>query len=322
MSLRSEIMRLNRSPVLGSWFSKQLDNLIRAGYYQDHIDALSDSIVTSLSDYREKSQKEVVIIGISGGIDSAVTALLYQKAGYRVIGVLMPIHQNPEETDRAMELCRSCNIDFLVLDLTTEYDMFVSRAVVQYDTFLLRGIRYNDAVRRGNIRARLRMMTLYNLAQMNNGFVASTDNFSELAAGFWTLHGDVGDVAPIQSLTKSWEIPRLAEHLGVPDSIVTAVPTDGLGIANGDEDQLGFSYLQFDIAVLTLMDNNITQVLNEISDEAEREVLLAVAKRVNNTAFKRNNPYNLEHPVDGTRFDRLATLDQLLSNINLSDTQE
>jgi hypothetical protein len=107
-------------------------------------------------------------------------------------------------------------------------------------------------VRKGNIRARLRMITLYNLAQLHGGFVASTDNLSELGAGFWTLHGDVGDYSPIQSLLKSWEVPYLAQLNGVPESTVRAKPTDGLGIDSGDEAQLGASYLEWDLMTYAL----------------------------------------------------------------------
>ena len=112
---------------------------------------------------------------------------------------------------------------------------------------------YRVQQRQGNIRARLRMITLYNLAHKVAGCVGSTDNFSELAAGFWTLHGDVGDIAPIQSLNKSWEVPMLAKMLDVPQATVEAVPTDGLGISNSDADQLGMSYLEFDIALFELL---------------------------------------------------------------------
>jgi nicotinamide-nucleotide amidase len=150
------------------------------------------------------------------------------------------------------------------------------------------------------------MITLYDLASAKGGLVASTDNFSELAAGFWTLHGDVGDVSPIQAMTKSWEIPALAEALGVPQSIVEAVPTDGLGIANGDEDQFGFSYLEFDIALFTLMRGGVDM---EKLNEQDKAIVQAVADRVRSTTYKRANPFNLVHPFDGSRYEDLEQLD-------------
>lgn len=313
MGIKNEVLRYNRQPELGAWFSKQLDHLIATGYYLPNGEQLAESITTNLVNYRQSSGKNTVVIGMSGGIDSATTAALFKKAGYDVIGVLLPIYQEQVEIDRAMSACQQLGIEYLSIDLTSEYDMLVARSTVLYDTFLMRGIRRSDAVRRGNIRARLRMITLYNIAQMKEGFVASTDNFSELAAGFWTLHGDVGDVAPIQSMLKSWEVPMLAEHLNVPSSIVEAVPTDGLGIANGDEDQLGYSYLHFDIGLLTLMKSNLSDVLSSIDNEEEQAILISIAERIKGTAFKRSNPYNLAHPVDHTRYDMLASLDGALA---------
>jgi nicotinamide-nucleotide amidase len=154
----------------------------------------------------------------------------------------------------------------------------------------------------------MRMITLYNLASLNKGIVGSTDNFSELAAGFWTLHGDVGDVAPIQSLTKSWEVPALAELLEVPDSIVSAKPTDGLGVANGDEDQFGFSYLEFDIAMFSLFRDNQLEPENE----KDKAIVESVKQRLTSTIYKRFNPLNLPHPLDEDRYSHLEKLDNYL----------
>ena len=176
-----------------------------------------------------------------------------------------------------------------------------------------------DKIRKGNIRARLRMITLYNLAGASQGFVASTDNFSELAAGFWTLHGDVGDVSPIQSLTKSWEVPALAEMQGVPDSVVFAVPTDGLGISSSDEDQFGFSYLEFDLSLFKLLENmDGVEFEHSAADVAgfkeikDKLIVDSVANRIRSTTYKRFNPFNLTHTFEKDRYDLLDKLDHQL----------
>lgn len=306
MTIQEDIFRLNRNPQLSDWFRNELDKLISFGIYHNQVPELAYSIRESLIEYTDQYDVNTVLIGMSGGIDSAVTAALFKNAGWRVLGITMPIHQKQNETDRGIEACEALGIEHRQVDLSAPYDNLV-------EFYRTRGIDYvNDvrsrkaAMRMGNIRARLRMITLYNLASAENGIVASTDNFSELAAGFWTLHGDVGDVSPIQAMTKSWEVPALAEHLGVPRSIVEAVPTDGLGISNSDEDQFGFSYLEFDIALFALMRGGV--VLDDLND-SDRKIVQAVADRVRSTTYKRANPFNLDHPLDGRRYDDLAQLD-------------
>lgn len=306
-NIHHKIFTFNRNPEISDWFSKQLEQHISSGVYHEKITELAESLIDSLADYRTQYQVNNVFVGMSGGIDSAVTAALFMRAGYRVYGVVMPIQQNPEETARGLEACEALGLTTIHCELTDEYLDILARKT-QTDP----GIsvhEHKSAVRRGNIRARLRMINLYDLASKHGGLVASTDNFSELAAGFWTLHGDVGDVAPIQSLSKSWEVPALAEHLGVPQSIIDAVPTDGLGIANGDEDQFGFSYLEFDIALFSLLQDKV--VLDDLSD-ADKRVVESVMERVRRTTYKRANPFNLSHPFYSDRFDRLSDLDKNL----------
>lgn len=306
-----KIYKLNRygDRKLSPWFEQQLTHLMGFGVYHNEFDLLQNKIVEGLTEYRNTHSKHTVVIGISGGIDSALTASLFKAAGYRTIGVTLPIHQNPVETDLGWEACKKLNLEHQHIDLTEMYDTVLGQ-VALHDPSITEDTRAAK-MRRGNIRARLRMITLYNLAGAHNGFVASTDNFSELAAGFWTLHGDVGDVAPVQSLTKSWEIPMLSELMGVPESIVSAVPTDGLGIANGDEDQLGCSYLEFDVALFSLMKNiNI-----KADNERDQTILDRVKQRVANSAFKRSNPFNFPHPLDSVRYQDLEQLDYTIRSV-------
>ena len=280
--------------------------LVGFGVYHNEIDKVRDSLVNELVNYKNQYNIENVIIGMSGGIDSALTASLFKAAGFNVIGVTLPIHQNPAETERGIEAVNALGLTHVHIDLTEAYDNLMRF----YSTFDFAETENDRAtlMRKGNIRARLRMITLYNLAGKHKGFVASTDNFSELAAGFWTLHGDVGDVAPIQSLTKSWEVPAMAELQGVPKSTIEAVPTDGLGIANGDEDQFGFSYLEFDIALFTLIKN----LSLAGATEQDLAVIESVKSRLKGTVYKRNNPYNLSHPMYLARFEELKILDETL----------
>ena len=310
MTIFDKIYAYNRNPEISEWLQQQLETLISFGIYHNEIENITAGLASQLAEYRTQHNIDNVVIGMSGGIDSAVTAALFKRAGYTVTGVTMPIHQNPEETDRGIEACRALGIEHIHADLTHHYDQLVDRMVAQDAD--IKGETHADKVRRGNVRARLRMITLYNLAGVKGGFVASTDNFSELAAGFWTLHGDVGDVAPIQSLTKSWEVPAMAEHLGVPESIIAAKPTDGLGIANGDEDQFGFSYLAFDIVLMSLLQNPNNDKWLEGASEADLHIVSEVKKRIAGTTYKRLNPHNLQHPVHQLRYAQLEMLDNTL----------
>ena len=227
---------------LTDWFDTKLRKLVQEETYttQEQLERTKTLLVRQLADYKEQHQIEDVVIGMSGGIDSALTAALFKEAGWTVHGVTLPIHQKQAETDRGQEAIDALGLVPHSYDLSLQFDNMQMFLDENQETY--RGLQ-----RQGNIRARLRMITLYNLAHQLGGCVGSTDNFSELAAGFWTLHGDVGDVAPIQSLSKSWEVPMLANMLGVPQATIEALPTDGLGISNSDADQLGCSYLELSL---------------------------------------------------------------------------
>lgn len=310
--MKDKILQLNRNPNLSAWFQGQLEYALENQWDLEGIEKTQEGLVKNLAKYRRDHNISNVVLGMSGGIDSTLTATLFDQAGWTVTPVIMPIYQDPEETGRGIEAAQSLVGDgkFIVRDLSFMYDRCINDMTPACHLELA-----NDTdqarKRRGNIRARLRMITLYDLAADQGGLVASTDNFSELAAGFWTLHGDVGDVAPIQSLFKSWEVPMIAESFDtVPSSVVQAKPTDGLGIANGDEDQFGFSYLEFDLVLQGLLNGNDWHTDPEL--ESDLRIIMAVKDRIRSTTFKRANPFNLQHPQDRKRYTGLAKLDKSL----------
>ena len=313
MDIKDRILKYNTrdgvAPELSPWFDFMLDEQIKMSIFEDNIDELDAKIVKDLEDYKNTYNINNIVLGMSGGIDSALTASLFKNANWNVTGVTLPVHQNQEETDRGVEACEALGIDHVQVDLSEVYDFYLKQN--NSDTELS-GNEESKAikVRRGNIRARLRMLTLYNLANKLNGIVGSTDNFSELSAGFWTLHGDVGDVAPIQSLSKSWEVPALAEHMNVPASIISATPTDGLGVDAGDEAQFGFSYLQFDLVLFGLLSELETELR---PSEDDLQIIKNVKTRIMSTGYKRLNPVNLNHPVRGNElYSALQNLDDKL----------
>lgn len=313
--LKSDILHYSRqlSNSLDPWFENLLDNLIDQQTYPDLnvLQQTGKKLEQELIAYSKLYNINTVVVGLSGGVDSALTAALFKAAGWTVKPILLPIKQNPAETERALETAQALDLSAEVIDLNKAYDSLL-KEVRTYDPDIVK-----DPIRSGNLRVRLRMLTLYNLASKFKGLVASTDNFSELAAGFWTLHGDVGDLAPIQSLCKSWEVPKLAEYYGVPENTVMAKPTDGLGISAGDEDQFGFSYLELDLILLTLCSGiqpytleNVYSILN-VPEHLKPKVKM-ILQRIRNSVYKRNNPCNITHPYQTQRFAGLAKLDSCL----------
>jgi NAD+ synthetase len=323
--LRDDILDLSRQKTIGGlspWFSYMLDDRIDRGQYleQEDLDDLGNALINDLREYRAGHDINTVVLGMSGGVDSALTAALFKAAGWRVVGHTLPIEQNPEETERGIEACKALDIEHLHIDLTDQYRSMID-GLGRHDQQLHDSADETVAIRRGNIRARIRMATLYDQAHRHGGLVASTDNFSELAAGFWTLHGDVGDVAPIQSLLKSWEVPALARAAGVPEATWRATPTDGLGISDGDEAQLGASYLEWDLMLLAigdvdpsidpLGDTDAVRDAMNFQDPRAEQVFDAVTSRVKRTWFKRAGTICLPH-LNENRFDMLRRIEQEL----------
>jgi NAD+ synthetase len=311
---------------ISDWFWRSFDRADQRGDVSLHnIESIAQGLIQQLTEYRIRYNIQQAVIGISGGLDSAVTLNLLLQAGWKVRPMILPIHQNPAEIGRAFAVCDQAGVTPEFVDLSAAYDQLIRYPVFQDvnpELYSQVSSQHQARVRGGNIRARLRMITLYHTASRHRGLVVSTDNFSELAAGFWTLHGDVGDLAPIQSLTKSWEVPALAWHLGVPASVISANPTDGLGISTGDETQLGYSYAQADLVALDLMHNQLDLTG---ATEQDRNIITAVKNRISQTAFKRNNPAFCAHPIsDNWRYQQLSELEKtLISNpITQSTTPE
>jgi NAD+ synthase len=211
------------------------------------LERVSKHIVDWLNSYCESSNLNGFVVGISGGIDSAVTSILCAQTGRRVVLLNMPIRQQDAEYELAqmhiMDLKdRYPNVDSHELDLSSVFSSFENVMPFSIESNLLS---------MANSRARLRMMALYAVGQANGLLVAGTGNkVEDFGIGFYTKYGDGGvDLSPIADLTKT-EVYHLANSLNVIDGIQKALPTDGLwGDGRKDEDQIGATYLELEWAM-------------------------------------------------------------------------
>ena len=183
---------------------------------------------------------ENFVFGVSGGVDSAVIALLLARNFQdRAIGVMMPSHSHPNDLDDAKLVMEHADLPYHVVDLTETLDTLMAAIGPEYDKT---GDVSRDRVIFGNSSARLRMTTLYTIAQTRNAVVVGTDNAVEWYTGYFTKFRDGGvDIAPLIHLDKD-EIFALARILGVPDKIIDKKPSAGLWEAQTDEDEMGVTY--------------------------------------------------------------------------------
>jgi len=233
---------------------------------------VKEHIVEWLSNYADKAFVNGFIIGISGGVDSAVTSILCALTGKKVILLSMPIRQTKAEFERANEHIndlknRFINVSSVEANLTdtfTQFEKDLPLDVVQ------------NHLAMANSRARLRMMTLYAVGQANSCLVAGTGNrVEDFGVGFYTKYGDGGvDISPIADLMKT-EVWELAKHIEVVQSIVEAKPTDGLfEDGRSDEDQIGATYPELEWAM---------DFVGEESSLSDREMeVLSIYKKLNN----------------------------------------
>lgn len=213
----------------------------------DKEQAIIHHIVDWLNSYAEKSQMKGFVIGISGGVDSAVTSTLCALTGKQTLVVTMPIRQTQAEFDRASEhiawlLAHYPNVSAKTIDLTESFAVLENAFPEETSSHFLA---------MANTRSRLRMTTLYALGQTAGLLVAGTGNkIEDFGVGFFTKYGDGGvDLSPIADLTKS-DVFRIAKTLKIVPSIQQAAPTDGLW-ADGrtDEDQMGATYPELEWAM-------------------------------------------------------------------------
>lgn len=242
-------------------------------------------IVKWLKDYAINANMKGFVIGISGGIDSALTSTLCAKTGLELLCVEMPIHQAQSQVSRGQEhikqlKARFANVSSTEVDLTSTFETFKTNAPSSTNADAL-------FLALANTRARLRMTTLYYLAGLNGYLVAGTGNkVEDFGVGFYTKYGDGGvDLSPIADLMKS-DVYELAAALNVPNSILQAQPTDGLwGDDRTDEDQIGATYDQLEWAMLQQENGKIAKDF-----EGEQARVMQLYLRLNRINQHKMNP--------------------------------
>ena len=226
-----------------------------------------DQIVEWLKEQLSESGTQGFVLGLSGGLDSAVCAALIRKATENCLGLILPIESDVKDLDDAASVANLLNLKTQYIDLTAVYNNLVK---------MLPG---GDRVALGNIKARLRMVVLYYHANLHNYLVCGTGNKTEISLGYFTKYGDGAcDILPIGDLYKG-EVRELAEELNIPENIIKKIPSAGLWSGQTDENEIGFSYEQ--------MDNALRKIEGDhVDDEATRKLSEVIAT----TAHKREKP--------------------------------
>ncbi len=264
-------------------YFKILQNMSKKSTIQ--VEKVNNHIVNWLKEYAIASKTNGFVIGISGGVDSAVTSTLCAQTGLPTLCVEMPIHQAESHVSRGKEHIlqlknRFSNVSSTIADLTSVFDSFVDLVPTGDD-------ENRKYLALANTRARLRMTTLYYHAGIYGYLVAGTGNkVEDFGVGFYTKYGDGGvDLSPIADLMKS-DVFALGEFLKIPESILKAEPSDGLfGDARTDEEQLGANYDELEWAM------HEDEKGKTAVDFSEREqIVFSIYKRLNTINQHKMNP--------------------------------
>jgi len=220
------------------------------------------------------------VIGLSGGIDSSLAAYIAKEAlgKENVYGILMPYKTSSKNSlEDAMKVVEDTKINAKVFEITEPADSYIEK----FDDM--------SNVRKGNVFARLRMITLFDHSSLYNALVVGTSNKTELLLGYGTWYGDMAScLNPIGDLYKN-QIYQLAKYFGVPKSIIDKKPSADLWVGQSDEEELGFSYDDADIILYHMYDLRYSE--NEIIKLGfEKELVYGIAERVRKNQFKRLPP--------------------------------
>jgi len=238
--------------------------------------SLNEQISNWLKNYLTSNKLNCFVVGISGGVDSALTSTLCALTGLKTIVLSLPILQNEVQLSRANNHIKWLkenfnNVESYEYDLTETFKTFENLFPIKNDLAL------------ANSRSRLRMTALYQIASTNGGIVVGTGNkVEDFGIGFFTKYGDGGvDVSPIADLKKS-EVFTMSKELGIIEEILIAKPTDGLWEDNrNDEDQIGATYDELEkimdyngsINLLTERELEVYQIYNKLNKQNKHKMI-------------------------------------------------
>jgi NAD+ synthase len=258
--------------------------------------ALADQISEWIKERFDEARADRFVLGLSGGIDSAVVAGLCARAAGpdRVLAVMMPSGSNPDDLACAQEVVEAFGLKSTTIDLTSIADSFYA-SVPDVSTVFSEvlgegpdtGIEERARLARANVRPRLRMMTLYYLANLTRGIVVGTGNKTELMIGYFTKYGDGGvDIFPLTDLYK-YEVRAVARAIGVPESVITRPPSAGLWEGQTDEEEIGLTYDELDSTLSTMETGDRSLVDPNVLARIQRMVSATAHKRAPVPSFSR-----------------------------------
>ena len=238
---------------------------------------ISEFLVHFLQNEVKKTGLEKVVLGLSGGLDSAIVAVLAKKAfNNNMLCVLMPSQFSSQESiDDALLLCKTFNLPYEIISIKPFLDAYIKENMGSY--------------RIGNLSSRMRMNILYDLSARENALVLGTSNKSELMLGYGTIFGDLASaINPIGDMYKS-DAFDFARFLKINDKIVNKPPSADLYVGQSDESDLGYTYSQIDAVLKRYVEDRATkrELIEEKFNENLTELLL---KRIYQNQFKRKQP--------------------------------
>jgi len=229
---------------------------------------LVDKLISWIRDRVLSTGCKGIVVGMSGGLDSSVLAVLCQRAfPQSMLGVLMPCHSSQEDGEHAQIVASKFSIPTRIVVLDTVFDILLKAVASD------RAEPTASRLAKANLKVRLRMLTLYYLANQLKYMVAGPSNRSELAIGYFTKYGDGGvDILPLGNLVKG-QIRELASFLGIPQQIIDKPPSAGLWQGQTDESELGLSYEELDRYLVT------GEASNELREKIESMIAASNHKR-------------------------------------------